>query len=92
MRHEMIENFSATGMLRNEVNRIFRFHHLIEPRNVRMMQELQDGDLSIRFCEVVFIEAGLVNDLDGNLRGEESKSSKDPITCAPRNETTLIVN
>jgi hypothetical protein len=58
-----------------------------------MMQELQDGDLSIRFCEVVFIEAGLVNDLDGNLRkGKGNKSSKDPITCAPRNKTALIVN
>lgn len=67
MRHEMIEDFTAASMFSHEIDRVLRLHHLVQPRDVRMVQELQDGDLAERLGQVVLVEACLVDDFDGNL-------------------------
>lgn len=65
--HEMIENLTAPRMLCHEVYRVLRLHHLIETRDVRMVQQLQDGNFTKGLSEVVIVEACLVDDFDGNL-------------------------
>lgn len=63
----MVENLAAASVLRHEIDRVLRLHHLVEARNVRMVEQLQDGNFTKGLGEVVIVEAGLVDDLDGNL-------------------------
>jgi hypothetical protein len=82
MRHEMIEDFTAAGVLRHEIDRVLRLHHLVEPCDVRMVEELQDGDLAERLGQVVLVEACLVDDFDGNLSRESRDQLIQSTTCA----------
>lgn len=63
----MVEYLAASGVLRHQIDGVLRLHHLVEPGNVRMMEQLQDGNFTKGLGEVVIVEAGLVDDLDGNL-------------------------
>lgn len=63
----MIKNLTAASVLRHEIDRVLRLHYLVEARNVRMVEQLQDGNFTKGLGEVVIVEAGLVDDLDGNL-------------------------
>lgn len=82
VRHQVIEDLAATSVLRHEVDGVGRLHDLIETRDVRMVEQLQDGNLPERLGQVVIIEACLVDDLDGNLGRDEEGKERLITTCS----------
>lgn len=70
IRDQMIEDFTAASMFRHEIDGVLWFHHLIETRDVGMMEKFQDGYFTESFRQVFIVKTRFVDNFNGDLCGE----------------------